>query len=320
MRNVIETLLAEGAIVSDGAWGTQLQARGLPLGACPDAWNIDYAERVEEVARAYVEAGSRVILTNTFGASRIALERHGLAAQTVAINRAGVEISRRAARRAPHAACGVFASIGPTGRMLAAGDVSLGELWSAFAEQADALAEAGADALVIETMSDLQEAKLAVRTSVRTGLPVVACMVFDAGKFGDRTMMGQTPEQAAQELEDAGASAIGSNCGRGAEQMLPICRRLKDATALPIWMKPNAGMPELVDGKAVYTATPEKFVQDVIALVEAGASFVGGCCGTSPAFIRGLASRLEDANHAGQINAICAIARPIHEPSVPAHL
>lgn len=288
MSNLFETLCAGGPVVTDGAWGTQLQARGMPIGECPDAWNLEHSDRVEEVARAYVDAGSQVILTNTFGASRIALARYGLEEQATPVNRTGVEISRRAATGRAK----VFASIGPTGKMLAMGEVSPDEVLVAFSEQAEALAGAGADALVVETMSDLEEAKLAVHAAAATGLPVVACMVYDSGRGGDRTMMGNTPEQAAEELAEAGASMIGSNCGRGAEQMLPICVRLKAATGLPIWMKPNAGLPVLVEGKAVYIATPEEFVRDVIALIDAGASFVGGCCGTSPEFIRALAGRL----------------------------
>ena len=285
MNTLIHELCANGPVVTDGAWGTQLQVRGLPIGECPDAWNLEHPDRVESVARAYVDAGSQVILTNTFGASRIALARHGFADRAAEINRLGVEISRRAAGDRAK----VFASIGPTGKMLAMDEVSPGEVWSAFAEQAHAITAAGADAIVVETMSDLDEATLAVRTAVRTGLPVVACMVFDSGRDGDRTIMGQKPEEVVGALEEAGASVIGSNCGRGAEQMLPICRRLRAATRLPIWIKPNAGLPVLVEGKAVYTATPDEFVGHMRALIDAGADFVGGCCGTSPDFIRALA-------------------------------
>ena len=288
MHPTIEKLLAAGPIVSDGAWGTQLQARGLAIGDFPDAWNLSHPERVAEVARAYVDAGSRVILTNTFGANRIRLAENSLADRVVEINRRGVEISRQAA----DGKAAVFASIGPTGKLLMNGEVSAEEMLAAFAEQARAMAEGGADALVVETMSDLEEAKLAVAAARATGLPVVACMVFDSGKNLDRTMMGTTPEQAAQELTAAGADVIGANCGQGIGGFLPLCQRLRAATDRPIWMKPNAGLPQLVEGRAVYVGTPEDFAGHIPALLKAGANFVGGCCGTSPQFVSAVCHRL----------------------------
>jgi methionine synthase I (cobalamin-dependent) len=287
MHPLLDQLLAAGPVVTDGAWGTQLQARGLPVGSCPDLWNLEHPERVEEVARSYVEAGSQVILTNTFGANRFMLQRHGAADRVVAINRAGTEISRRAAG----SKAAVFASIGPSGVVLMMGQVPPEAIEEAFTEQAAALADAGADALVIETMSDPAEAKLAVAAAHGTGLPVVACMVFDSGKNRDRTMMGTTPEQAAEVLLDAGADLIGSNCGQGIAGFLPICRRLAAASSRPVWIKANAGLPELRDGQTVYAQTPAEFAEFVPALVEAGAGFVGGCCGTTPAFIEAVARR-----------------------------
>jgi methionine synthase I (cobalamin-dependent) len=289
MHSLIQDLLAAGPVLTDGAWGTQLQARGLAVGDFPDVWNLTHAERVAEVARAYVEAGSRVILTNTFGANRVRLAEAGFAHQTADINRLGVEISRRAAAGRAR----VFASLGPTGKMLLSGEITPEELSAAFAEQARALAAAGADALVVETMSDLEEAKLAVAAARDSGLPVVACMVFDSGKNKDRTMMGQTPEQVAAALSAAGADVIGSNCGQGVAGFVHICARLRAATDRPIWVKANAGLPELVEGRTVYRTTPAEFASHLPALLQAGASFVGGCCGTSPAFIQALQDQLD---------------------------
>ncbi len=283
--SVIGELLAKTPVVTDGAWGTQLQARGLKPGDCPDAWNLTRPEMVEEVARAYVEAGSRVILSNTFGSNRVSLARHGLAEKAVELNRAGAAISRRAAGDRAK----VFASIGPSGKVLMAGETTEDELRAAFAEQARALAEGGADALVVETMSDLAEAKIALEAAKATGLAVVACMVFDTGKNRDRTMMGNTPERAAEELTVAGADVIGANCGVGIESYVTVCRRLKAATNRPVWIKANAGLPELVGGTTTWKMTPEAFAGYVPQLVEAGASFIGGCCGTSPEFIRAVA-------------------------------
>ena len=281
MHPLIQSLVADGPVTTDGAWGTQLQARGLALGEFPDGWNLTHPDPVRAVARAYIAAGSAVILTNTFGANRVRLAELGQSGAVAEINRRGVELSREAASGQAR----VFASIGPSGKLLLDGQITSKELRAAFQEQARALAEAGADALVIETMSDLEEAKLAVDAARETALPIVACMVFDSGKAKDRTMMGHTPEQAAEALAKAGADVIGANCGQGITGFISICKRLRAATDLPIWIKPNAGLPTVVDGQAHYSATANEFASYVPALVEAGAQFVGGCCGTSPEFI-----------------------------------
>ena len=281
MHGLIEKLASAGTVILDGAWGTQLQALGLETGECPDAWNLEQPEKVGQVAAAYVEAGSDVILTNTFGSNSFMLGRHGLKEKASEITAAGVKLSLRAADGRAR----VFASMGPSGVMLMMGDVSAEELQESFAAQARAMADAGADAIVVETMSDLDEAKLAVTAAKSTGLPVVACMVFDCGADMDRTMMGNTPEEAAAVLVDAGADAVGANCGQGIAGFEPICRRIKAAVACPIWIKANAGLPELVDGQTTYKQTPQDFAAQVPPLVEAGATFIGGCCGTSPAFI-----------------------------------
>jgi 5-methyltetrahydrofolate--homocysteine methyltransferase len=281
---VLEELRRSAPVILDGAWGTQLQRRGLPVGGCPDEWNLSHPEKVEEVARAYVEAGSQIILTNTFGSNAVTLERYGLADRVEAINRAGVEISRRAAAGRAK----VFASIGPSGVMLMMGDKTPDQLRMAFAVQAEALAQAGADGLVIETMSDPAEALLALEAAKATGLPVAVCMTFDSGKNRDRTMMGTTPEHAAEQLTAAGADVIGANCGAGPETYVQICRRLKSATDRPIWIKPNAGLPEVVNGQTIYRLSCDDFASYVPQLIDAGASFIGGCCGTTPEFIRAI--------------------------------
>lgn len=282
MHATIHSLVAGGTVVTDGAWGTQLQLCGLTIGECPDVWNLTEPARVGALAQAYVDAGSRVILTNTFGSNRINLARHGLAEKTSQLNRLGAELSRRAVSGATL----VFGSIGPSGKMLMSDEVSEEELESAFSEQARALAEGGVDGFVVETMTDLAEATIAVAAARTMGKPVVASMAFDTGKDRDRTMMGVTPEQAAKELAAAGADVVGANCGQGIDGFLPICRRLRAATTLPIWLKPNAGLPTLSHGHAIYTTTPEQFARYVPDLVKAGAGFIGGCCGTGPEFIR----------------------------------
>ena len=275
--------LAGGVMVSDGAWGTQLQARGLPSGTTPDTWNLTHADQVESVARAYAEAGSQVVLTNTFRANAVAM-RNCSETELDAINRAGVVLSKKGAGNWAL----VFASIGPTGKILMSGEVSGEQVTAAFAAQAQSLAAAGADALLIETMSDIEEARLAVEAVRRTGLPVIASFAFDSGKNKDRTMMGVTPEMVAAAMLEAGADAVGANCGVGVELSVPICRRLRAACELPIWIKPNAGLPTIEGTTLHYATTAEYFASHYAAIAEAGASFVGACCCSTPEFIRAL--------------------------------
>ncbi len=285
VADLIRELADDGPVLTDGAWGTQLFARGLAAGESADRWNLAHPDRVESVARAYVAAGSRVILTNTFQANRLALRG---ADDVAAINRAGAEISRRAAGDRVK----VFGSIGPTNTMLVAGDIDLGELRDVFVEQATALSAGGADAIVIETMSDLAEAIFAVEAVRSLGLPVVACMTFDSGKARDRTMTGVRPGEAAAALAEAGADAVGANCGSGVDLVAPVCAAMVAAADVPVWIKANAGAPELVGREVVYRMTPDEYAAHVVEVVAAGASFVGGCCGTTPSHIAAMARRL----------------------------
>jgi 5-methyltetrahydrofolate--homocysteine methyltransferase len=284
MVMTFQELCAGAPVIADGAWGTEFQKLGLEPGSAPDEWNLTHPDRVLQVARSYVDAGSRVILTNTFRANPIATTCR----QLVDMNRRGVEISREAAG----VRAAVFASVGPTGKLLAAGDVTEDEIRTAFTEQLSGLAEGRPDAILLETFADLAEARIALEAAKQTGLPVVVSFVFDSGRKGDRTMMGSTPEQVAKEVEAAGASAVGANCGRGIADYVEICSRLRAATSLPVWMKPNAGLPEMVEGNAVYRTTAEGFAERVPDLVRAGATFVGGCCGSDPSFIAEIAPRL----------------------------
>lgn len=288
MHCLLRHFTSSGPVLTDGAWRAPLADAGLASDACPDGWNLSHPKTVEAVARSYVDAGSQVILTNTFRANRLALAGTDLVDGVVAINRAGVEISRRAA--AGRAA--VFASIGPSGKSLLTGDVTVDQLLTAFEEQAGALAAAGAEALVIENMSDLCEARTAIAAARTTGLAVIACMAFDSGKAHNFDLIGHSPEEVARELTTAGADAIGANCGQGAEQYIDVCRRLKDATNRPVWIKPDAGLPQIVNGRIVYRTTPAEFAAFAERLVDAGAAFIGGCCGTNPEFIAALGQRL----------------------------
>ena len=287
MDEKLQDLLKNRPVVLDGAWGTQLQSKGLPAGACPDEWNLNHPEKVEDLAREYVTAGSQIIITNTFGANSVCLEKNGLADKARDINIAGVEISKRAAGEKAL----VFASIGPTGKSLLMGEITSDAIARSFAEQADALAFGGADGLVVETMMDLKEAELAVRGAKNTGLPVVACMTYGAGKDKDRTLMGVRVEQAVECFAKLDVDIVGSNCGQGLEGMLQTCEALKKQTNLPIWIKSNAGLPRYEDGKTVYSTNAEQFADLVQPVIEAGADFIGGCCGTDPKYIRLIAQK-----------------------------
>ena len=288
MHPIITSLLQETPILTDGAWGTELQKRGLAIGQNPDAWNLQHPEIIRDIAQSYVDAGSRIILTNTFGANRVNLRRYSLDTNVDEINRRGVELSKSCARDAAL----VFASMGPSGKMFALGDITEENLSEAFEEQASAIAAAGADGIVIETMSDLTEASIALRVAKKTLLPVVVCMSFDSGREKDRTMMGITPEYTATVLTEIGADVLGINCGQGIDTLLPLCRRMQTVSELPLWIKANAGIPALVNGKAEYSISPKHFADAAIELAGAGAHFIGGCCGTSPEFIHEISLRL----------------------------
>jgi methionine synthase I (cobalamin-dependent) len=289
MHPTLASLLRTTTVLTDGGWGTLLQSSGLKPGETPDGWNLSHPGEVRAVAQAYVEAGSAVILTNTFRANRLALATEGLSDRVAEINAAGVRLSLEAAEGRAR----VFASMGPSGRMLLDGTTTEEELAAVFAEQAQALAGAGAEGLVIETMSDAAEAEIAIAAAKPTGLPIVASLVFDSGRDRDRTMMGTTVEEAAERLARAGADVVGANCGVGIEPYIGVCQRFVRAVELPVWIKPNAGLPEMSAGAVTYSTTPEEFAQHALRLRDAGASFIGGCCGTTPAFIRAVRAVLD---------------------------
>jgi 5-methyltetrahydrofolate--homocysteine methyltransferase len=281
-------LSLKSPVITDGAWGTELQKRGLALGEPADLWNLTHPADVEAVACAYVRAGSQIILTNTFRGNPVSLAGLGVADKAALINREGVRLSRSAAGSEVL----VFASVGPIGKSLAKQEIDARTVTDAFKLQAEALAEGGADALLFETFSNVDEARLAVRAARPAGLPIVVSFTFCTGPNKDQTMTGADPETAARAMVEEGADAVGANCGAGPEGFPLICRRLKAASALPIWIKPSAGLPSLEAGRPVYSMTPTAFAAHLPALIEAGASFVGGCCGTSPEFIGALAKTL----------------------------
>lgn len=280
MKSWDELLAEKSVLVADGAWGTELARRGLGVGEAPELWNLEHPDEVEAVAASYVAAGSDIILTNTFGGSRLKLEKSGLAERTGEVNRTGAEISKRAAGEKVL----VFGSVGPTGEFMAPlGTVTEDDMVACFAEQIEALAAGGVDAILIETQTDLGEAKAALHAAKEnTDLSVAVSMTFDKGPKGYATMMGVTPVQAAEELQAAGADIVGSNCGGGMEQIIAVIAEMKPVADRPVWAKPNAGLPELVEGQTVFRETPEQMASRFAELVEAGADIIGGCCGTTP--------------------------------------
>ncbi|MBN1342307.1 MAG: homocysteine S-methyltransferase family protein [Phycisphaerae bacterium] len=274
-----------GATVTDGAWGTALDALGCEPGFCRERWNVERPDVVLRVAESYVAAGAQVILTNTFTANRIALDRHAASDRAEELNRAGAAISRRAAGNDVL----VFGSIGPSGKIVMIDEIEPEELHDAFAEQSAALAVGGVDACLCESMTELIEALIAVRAAKETtGLPVVASMVFDSGPDRCFTSMGDGVEKVVAALADAGADVIGLNCGVGITEALRPAAKIRACADMPVWVKPNAGLPELVAGAVVYKETADDFAAEAAKLLNLGVNYIGGCCGTTPDHVRAL--------------------------------
>ncbi len=279
-------------LLSDGAMGTLLNARGLGFDACFDALNLSSPAVVGEVHRAYIEAGSQIIQTNTFGANRYKLAAHGLEGQVAEINRAGVELVRRVALASFREVL-IAGDVGPLGVRLAPfGRVQPEQARQAFTEQIAALAEAGADLLIIETFSDLYEVREAVTAARQTcDLPVVASVTFTRD---DRTLLGDSPAHVAQSLHASGADLIGINCSGGPAQIWRILRQMRAVVPdARFSVMPNAGWPEQVGGRIMYPANPDYFGEYALAFCEAGASLIGGCCGTTPGHIAAMRAALE---------------------------
>ncbi|MBN2086378.1 MAG: homocysteine S-methyltransferase family protein [Anaerolineales bacterium] len=287
-KGLLERLAGGETFLADGAMGTLLMAQGLEPGAPPEEWNVAYPQRIADVHRAYIAAGSRIILSNTFGGSRIKLKRAGMDARTAEFNRAGAELAREAAGGRAF----VAGDIGPCGEMMEPmGGLTFAGAVDAFAEQARALAESGVDLLWVETMMDLEEARAAVTGARRASdLPVFCSMTFGPG---GRTIMGIGVRQALESLRPLGLAAFGANCGEGLDVMDEVLDQLRDAApALPWIAKPNAGLPRMIGDKAVYDVGPQLFAERTAALIARGVQVAGGCCGSSPEFIAAIARRI----------------------------
>lgn len=294
--------LDQAVLLGDGAMGTQLQHAGLESGGCGEAWNLDHPERVLAIQSGYVAAGSDCLITNTFGASRIMLERHAEAERVFAINKAGAELAREAFGGRPGF---VLGDIGPFGGLMEPyGEIARERVERAFREQAEALVAGGVDAIIVETQTALEELAIAIDAAREAGAGVViGSLAFDKMLDEDqvRTMMGVSPEQAAEFLADRGADVAALNCGTGVDMTMAadVVRRYRSACGLPVMAQPNAGQPVLEGVRVVYRETPEQMAAGLPALVGAGARIVGGCCGSTPAHIR----RLRDALDAVALEA-----------------
>ncbi len=291
--NLIETI-SEKTLLADGAMGTMLHARGIGFDKCFDELNLTNPVAVAEIHREYIEAGAQLIITNTFSANRFKLSKHGLQDDMAEINRAGVELAKRVVS-ASYQDVLIAGDVGPLGvRIAPYGRVKLEEAREAFAEQIRALAEAGADLIVIETMSDLYEIQEAIKAAKEScKLPVVASVTFTRD---DRTLLGDAPAKVARGLAETGADVIGVNCSGGPSQLLRILKQMRQAVPNgKFWVKPNAGWPEQVGGRIMYPADAEYFGDYALSFREAGANIVGGCCGTTPQHIAAMKKALESA-------------------------
>ena len=292
-EKITEVLKKGRVLLSDGAWGTLLYNKGLKEGECPELWNITHYNDVKDIALGYINVGSDMVMTNSLGGNRFVLAHYSLEDRVVEINEAAARASREAAGDNKW----VIASVGPTGKMLVMGEITKEEIYEGYKEQIVALEKGGADAVCIETMSDLDEALLAIKAAKEnTSLEVITTFTFNKTRQGEyRTMMGVTPKESAIACVNAGADIVGTNCGNGIEQMIGIVMEIRGAVPnTPILVQSNAGLPINEDGRIVYIESPEYMAQYVKPIVAAGANIVGGCCGTTPEHIRAMRKVLDE--------------------------
>ena len=286
-KKIVDVVKSGKILVSDGAWGTFLYKKGLKPGECPELWCIEKFDDVVDIASCYIEAGADMVKTNSFGGTSFKLHSFGLESKVSEINEAAAKASRTAAGDKNW----VIASIGPTGKMLIIEEVTEKELYDGFKEQAIALEKGGADAFCIETMSDIDEACIAIKAAKEnTKCEIICTFTFEKTVRGDyKTMMGVSPVDAAKAAIEAGADIIGANCGNGMERMIEIVREMREvAGSVPILVHANAGLPTNIDDVDVFPESPEMMAAFVDKIIDAGANIIGGCCGTTPAHIKAI--------------------------------
>ena len=290
--SAIYEALEKGILISDGAMGTMLQGKGLTDGGAPELWNVENPAAIEEVLEEYAAAGANLITTNTFGGTRGRLQMHGLEDRLFELNKAGAEIARKVADR--HSGCFVMGDVGPSGELMEPmGTMTLDEAKALFADQIKALVAGGVDAILIETMSDLQEVEAAVKAAkeVAPELPIIVTFSFDTNL---RTMMGVKPAVAVKTLAAEGVRIIGANCGRGVDEMRVIAKELTEARPDGVFIitQSNAGLPKLVGGDFIYDGTPEEMSKYAKDMKDLGVNVIGSCCGSSPAHTKAMAASL----------------------------
>ena len=285
-HSILQRLARGDHLVSDGATGTYLQSHGQEPGGCPEELNASRPDLIKRMASDYFQAGADMVLTNSFGGNVFMLKKYGYGDRVREFNLLAAQHARSVAPPGRY----VVGSVGPTGEFLQPlGEISESDMMDAFTEQVTALEDGGADAVVIETMTALEEASVAIQaTKESTDLTVMATMTFDKGPRGFFTMMGVTPERAAKELSEAGADVLGSNCGNGIEAMIEVAREMRGATDGYLLIHSNAGIPAIRKGQIVYPETPEWMAPRFKLLEEMGVNIFGGCCGTTPGHIRAL--------------------------------
>jgi 5-methyltetrahydrofolate--homocysteine methyltransferase len=289
MQKGIGDALKRGELlICDGAMGTMLQAQGIPAGMLSELWNEQRPDVILGIHRAYLDAGAQIITTNTFNGNRVRMGEAGLAGRSAELTRLGVALAREAVGNKAW----IAGDVGPTGQLLEPyGSLTAAQAEEAYAEQAIALAEAGADLILIETMTDIEEACCAVRAAkAHTVLPVFCTFAFNAK---GRTMMGLRPDVAAVRVQEVGGDAVGANCGEGPEAIIAALQGMQGATGLPLIAQSNAGVPRWEkDSQSVWDVGPEQMAEHARRFVSLGARIVGGCCGSGPAHIAAIAAAL----------------------------
>lgn len=289
-ESILNRLSSGEVLVSDGATGTFLQQNGLEPGGDPEEFNAIRPDVVKRMAREYFQSGSDLVLTNSFGGTVYRQSHYGFGDRVAEFNKLAAEHAKSQATEEKF----VFGSVGPTGEFIQPlGNVSEEEMYEAFKIQVTSLEDGGADGIVIETMTAMEEASLAIRAAKEnTHLTVAATMTFDKGPRGYFTMMGITPEQAAIGLSESGADIVGTNCGNGIDNMIEIAERMRDSTTLPLLVHSNAGIPGIEKGEIIYPESPKFMAERFLQLKKVGVNIIGGCCGTGPAHIKALAKAL----------------------------
>ncbi|HPI38294.1 MAG TPA: homocysteine S-methyltransferase family protein [Ignavibacteriaceae bacterium] len=291
MKKITQLLREKKTLVSDGAWGTMLQAKGLKTGECPELWNITHRVEVLSIAKAYINAGSDMIGTNSFGGNKFRLEHYGLTEKQFELNKAAAEISKEAAGNRI-----VLGSIGPSGKMLLMGDITEEELYETYKVQAIALQEGGADAACIETFSAIDEAVIAIKAvKENSELEIISTFTFEKTVDNEfKTMMGVSVASFVEAVIEAGAGIIGTNCGNGFDTMVGIVKEMRIVNSdIPIIVQANAGLPTIKENKLYYPESPGFVAGVVPKLVEAGVNIIGGCCGTTPEHIEEIKTVVE---------------------------